>query len=300
MKRFDPRETRPGRRAVAAFNRVSAVDPRRKAKSMLGRLLFASGRYRSAFEGRALVTCFHSVASNGSALSCTAQEFAAYCDFLKRYFDVIDLGELLDRLESGASVGGAAVITFDDGYLDNATVAAPILQARGLPATFFLATGFIGTKHQAWWDAEAGVTSEWMSWEHAVTLRDAGFSIGAHTRNHVDLGSVSAEVATAEVIASVADISAALGEAPTLFAYPFGGRDNITDDVRDAVRAAGLRCCPSSFGGLVTGASDPYTLRRVPVTTWYQSPYQLGFEVARSGEDHVVGESPVSSPQGAE
>lgn len=300
MRRFDPRTTRPGRAAAAALEQLSGVDPRRKAKSMLGRLLFASGRYRSAFDGRALVTCFHSVADNGSALSCTPEEFAAYCDFLQRYFEVIDLSELLDRLESGESVGGTAVITFDDGYVDNATAAAPILQERGLPATFFLATGFIGTQHQAWWDEQAGITSEWMSWDQARALREAGFSIGAHTRNHVDLGSVDEDVARAEVMASVADIADALGAPPTLFAYPFGGRDNITESSRAAVRAAGLRCCPSSYGGLVTAESDPYTLRRVPVTTWYQSPYQLGFEVARSGEDHIVGESPVSSPQGTE
>ena len=43
----------------------------------------------------------------------------------------------------GRAPARALAITFDDGYADNATVAAPILLRLGLPATFFVATGFL-------------------------------------------------------------------------------------------------------------------------------------------------------------
>jgi peptidoglycan/xylan/chitin deacetylase (PgdA/CDA1 family) len=43
-------------------------------------------------------------------------------------------------------------LTFDDGYLDNVTVAAPMLADAGLPATFFLVPGFLDGSAPAWWE----------------------------------------------------------------------------------------------------------------------------------------------------
>lgn len=48
--------------------------------------------------------------------------------------------------------GRYGLITFDDGYRDNYDVAFPILKAAGVPATFFITTGFIDTPCIAWWD----------------------------------------------------------------------------------------------------------------------------------------------------
>jgi peptidoglycan/xylan/chitin deacetylase (PgdA/CDA1 family) len=45
-------------------------------------------------------------------------------------------------MHSGTMTGRCACITFDDGYANNLEIAAPILNRLGLPATFFIATGF--------------------------------------------------------------------------------------------------------------------------------------------------------------
>lgn len=58
-------------------------------------------------------------------------------------FAVLTLGEALARRAAGTLPRRAMVITFDDGYADNAEVALPILQRHGLRATFFVATGFL-------------------------------------------------------------------------------------------------------------------------------------------------------------
>jgi peptidoglycan/xylan/chitin deacetylase (PgdA/CDA1 family) len=42
------------------------------------------------------------------------------------------------------------LVTFDDGYRNNLTVAAPILREEGVPAVFFLTTGYVGTRRVLW------------------------------------------------------------------------------------------------------------------------------------------------------
>ena len=60
-----------------------------------------------------------------------------------RSFNVLSLGEAVNHLAAGSLPPRALVITFDDGYADNAEVALPILRRHGLTATFFVATGFL-------------------------------------------------------------------------------------------------------------------------------------------------------------
>ena len=259
------------------------MDAKRQVKSALGRIYYATGRHKSAFRDRALVTCFHSINDEEeSPVACTSAQFDEYCAFFRRYFDTITLAELLDRLEDGSDISGTAVITFDDGYLDNYTLAAPTLKRHGLPATFFVATDFIGSDHQAWWDTECGIASRWMSWDQVGSLAsNPKFEIGAHTRSHADLGAISFDEAKAEIDGSIEAISQETGRRPTLFAYPFGGTDNMTPAVRAHVRETGLRCCPSAFGGLVRPDANPFDLNRLPIINWYLSAYQFGFEAAR-------------------
>lgn len=65
---------------------------------------------------------------------------------------VIGLSELVERLRRGADVTGTAAITFDDGFRNNVTQVAPVLLDHRLPATFFLATGYVGTDRTMWND----------------------------------------------------------------------------------------------------------------------------------------------------
>ncbi len=72
----------------------------------------------------------------------TAQ-FDAICQWVKGWFNVLPLDEAARRLREGDLPARALSITFDDGYADNHDVALPILKKHGLPATFFIATGFL-------------------------------------------------------------------------------------------------------------------------------------------------------------
>ena len=72
-----------------------------------------------------------------------AQRFDAQLAQLKHCFNFISLTDGVRGLRSGKLPARAACITFDDGYADNAEVALPILQKHGLPATVFVASGFL-------------------------------------------------------------------------------------------------------------------------------------------------------------
>jgi peptidoglycan/xylan/chitin deacetylase (PgdA/CDA1 family) len=72
-----------------------------------------------------------------------AERFDRVCGWVSRWFNVLPLGEAVQRLQSGTLPARAIAITFDDGYADNLVVAAPILRRHGLSATFFIATAYL-------------------------------------------------------------------------------------------------------------------------------------------------------------
>ena len=78
--------------------------------------------------------------------------FAARMAHIARHYQVLTVEDLAQRLQEGRAPHNALAITFDDGYRDNLTHAAPILNRLGLPATIFLVTGYIDTPRTLWFD----------------------------------------------------------------------------------------------------------------------------------------------------
>ncbi len=72
-----------------------------------------------------------------------AGRFDAQMKTVRDLFHILPLSEAVFRLKNGTLPARSACITFDDGYADNAEVALPILQRRRIPATFFVADGFL-------------------------------------------------------------------------------------------------------------------------------------------------------------
>ena len=94
---------------------------------------------------RLSVLIFHRVFAQPDPLAPSEPDLPRFEHLLRwvsRWFQVLPLDEAVARLAAGTLPPRAAAITFDDGYADNAEVALPALQRAGLPATFFIATGF--------------------------------------------------------------------------------------------------------------------------------------------------------------
>jgi peptidoglycan/xylan/chitin deacetylase (PgdA/CDA1 family) len=78
-------------------------------------------------------------------------EFRWQIETLSRRFHPISLADLIACLEGRASLPDRAIlVTFDDGYRNNLTLAAPILRRYGVPAVIHVATGYIGTDRILW------------------------------------------------------------------------------------------------------------------------------------------------------
>jgi peptidoglycan/xylan/chitin deacetylase (PgdA/CDA1 family) len=262
-------------------------------KSSLGHILFATGRHKRALEKQATIVLFHRVDDRlaGNPISCTVADFRAYCSFFKRHFEVIGLSELLDRCDQKRDIGGTLVITFDDGYLDNYVSAVPILEEFGLPACFYVSTAFPDSQHVPWWDKELPFRPQWMSWRHLSEMADRGFEIGAHTDTHVDLGQIDVATAKSEIELSKHKLEQHLGREVPLFSYPYGGRANIREETLALVPLAGFRSCVSAYGGSVRATDDVYRWQRVPISPWFSTPEQFGFELvaqARANRKDLV------------
>jgi len=95
---------------------------------------------------RLSILIYHRVLPGPDALNNwdpTAAEFESQIRALSRFFTPLALGEAVERLRKGTLPAHAACVTFDDGYRDNVDVALPILRRHGVPATFFIATGYL-------------------------------------------------------------------------------------------------------------------------------------------------------------
>ena len=84
-------------------------------------------------------------------MTVTAHVFEKHLGYLSRYYNVICLDELLEHLLNGTRIpDNSCVITFDDGWADFATEAAPLLKKYDLPATVFLTTKYINGGNWYW------------------------------------------------------------------------------------------------------------------------------------------------------
>ncbi len=152
------------------------------------------------------------------------------------------------------------LITFDDGWADTLTAALPQLQQRGMPATLYVATGFLrGGSRSTRIGAPASTALQWSDLHHLV---DGGFELGAHTVSHPELDVVRRRAARLEIAVSRRDLQDYLGRSIESFAYPHGYHDRT---VRTMVAAAGFTSACVVKNAFASRHGDPMSLARILV-----------------------------------
>jgi peptidoglycan/xylan/chitin deacetylase (PgdA/CDA1 family)/glycosyltransferase involved in cell wall biosynthesis len=177
-------------------------------------------------------------------------------------YRVIGFAELARALQADEALPRrAAVITIDDGYVDNLTIARPLLRRRRFPATVFLVSRRLGDVND--WTEEGAVAGRrLLSETEATELAGGGIEIGAHTRTHPALTAIAGEQLSEELVGSREDLEALLGSPVRTFAYPYGffSSTSVT-----AVRKAGYEGACTVENRLARLGDDPLEIPRVEI-----------------------------------
>jgi len=90
---------------------------------------------------------------NNSGKHISKQEFEREMRYIKSNCNVLSMNEVVSLFQTQKTLPRNSVaVTFDDGFENNYTIAAPILEEVGVPATFYITSGIIGTDKMFWVD----------------------------------------------------------------------------------------------------------------------------------------------------
>lgn len=253
-------------RRETAICKPGGAAGKRILKNLLQRAAFAARTpiLKYLATPRVTVLLYHRVSDDArDNLTTGIAQFDRHMKLLRRHFEIISLGDLLQMEGFRRSSRAVVCITFDDGYLDNYTNAYPILLRNNVPAAFFVSTGLIGTDRQFPHDVRRGNQPiPMMQWEHLAEMHNAGFTIGSHTVNHVNCATADEDVVFKELADSRDEIRSRLGVEDVVLAYPYGGKGDMTEQRLALVKDVGYISCLSAYGGTNVGKIDPFNVLR--------------------------------------
>ena len=116
----------------------------------------------SIYAGLGTCLCYHSVVPTDRTstpwyktyLCVTEKDFESQIKFISKNYNCIDLPTAIEKLKNKKLPKKSVIVTFDDGYRNNLSVAFPILKKYNVPATIYITTGLIDRRAHFWWDEQ--------------------------------------------------------------------------------------------------------------------------------------------------
>lgn len=182
----------------------------------------------------------------------TPEKFEAQIKLLRDWgYTAIGVERLVQAITQGAELPPhPVIITFDDGHRDNYTAAFPIMQKYGYTGILYLVYNYIGKEG-------------YMDVEEIKEMRRAGWEVGSHGLNHLDLKYLTPERQRDEIAISRALLEQLLGFPILTFAYPFG---SMNDSAMDQARRAGYIAAMGANGYAASqGKGNLFYLQRVEI-----------------------------------
>jgi peptidoglycan/xylan/chitin deacetylase (PgdA/CDA1 family) len=221
-----------------------------------------------------IILAYHSVSDcRQDGLTVYVADFAAQMSWLHRSgYRSVTLSDFESQnFKKGERI---VIITFDDGYADNYSLAFPILKQYKFVATTFLVTDYVNTTYVYPWD-RTKITPQCpktayhiLRWDQIYEMANYGIEFGSHTCTHPELTTISLKESEEEIARSREDLKIKLGLDTVSFCYP---RGKLNMDIIRTVEKAGYKCAvvTPNRAGIPLGR---YTLRRTGiyyhVTPW--------------------------------
>lgn len=189
--------------------------------------------------------CYHDVLPTTDAAGGGPERFAAPLPMFERMLDTIQAegfaGCSLERARQSPGTRRVA-ITFDDANLGQFVHAMPALRARGMTATIYVVTDWVGREG-------------FMTWDQLRQVVDWGMSVQSHTRSHPFLSELGAAALREELLRSKERLDRELRQSTTELAFP--GGDAPRRALRPLMREAGYTVAVGSRWGINRDADPP-------------------------------------------
>ena len=186
-------------------------------------------------------------------------QFRRILRMLRDRYEFVTTAEAVEIARAAEPPDGRfAAFSFDDGFRDNYDLIAPTLDEFGARACFFVSTNFVGCDepYRSWFLDERVCrprSKRPMTWEMLRSLVDAGFEVGSHTLDHVDLSAVKLNEAERQILGAKYEIELRLSQPCHYFSWPYGLEHHFP-------RSLLLRIAPyfrAVFSGIRPGATKP-------------------------------------------
>lgn len=215
---------------------------------------------------RLRVFMYHKVSTGKKDfLTVDSEDFRKQMAFIKSRFNVVRLSQVLEAMKHGERLPRrAALITFDDGYMNNFELAYPILKSLELPFTVFLVSNYIGrqTEHDSELQSFMGLTElramqDWAEYGY--------HGLGHENLMELDESVWEAYVGNTKEAFSLLDLPVQACWAYTYGAYPGKSKERMKK-MRQVFESQGIQCA-MRIGNRINSwpLRQPYKVQRIDI-----------------------------------
>lgn len=209
------------------------------------------------------IVMYHSVHPVEAPYTIRPDAFSRQIQILKENYQIVALKNIARTLRDNSGERKVA-ITFDDAFGDFLEYAFPVLSKVKVPCSLFVPTGFIGKCNT--WDLRNKKIPQKkiMSRDELAGLKNTGLvDFGSHSVDHLSMRHLSLAEMRKQAMVSKEVLEDALDVPVTMFAYPYGQRDDFSSVTGKIISEAGYELAVTTCWGTWNSEENLFRLKRI-------------------------------------